>query len=341
MSEVGIPVGYLFKVFDWDFFIVVKYSKEVIKMALTLVESAKIALGRDEVLKATIMELYASNSDILQYLPFTNIAGNALVFNREKTLPNIGFRGVNEAYTEGTGEVENVTEALAIAGGDIDVDKFLVDTGSGDQRAVQEGLKIKALSLSMTKEIIKGDTITTPKGFDGLQVRTTGDQLIANSTAASGAALSLVKLDELIDAVEQPNYLIMNKALRRRITAAARTSTVGGYVTYDVDNFGVRVTKYNDLPILIADKDNTDTDILPFTEAAVSGSSVCSSIYCVSFNETGVVGLQNAEMMVRDLGELETKPVYRTRVEWYITLAMLRPRSAARLYCIQNATAGA
>lgn len=308
-------------------------------MALTLVESAKIALGRDEVLKATIMELYASNSDILQYMPFTNISGNALAFNREKTLPTIGFRGVNEGYTEGTGEVDNITESLSIAGGDVDVDKFLVDTGGPDQRAVQEALKIKALSLSMTKEIIKGDVTSTPKGFDGFQVRCTGSQLISNSTAASGAGLSLAKLDEVIDAVEQATHIVLNKALRRRITQAARTSTVGGYVTYDVDNFGVRVTKYNDLPLLIADKDNTDTDILPFSETAASGSSVTSSLYVVSFNETGVVGLQNAEMSVRDLGELETKPVYRTRIEWYVAMAIMRPRALARLRYIQDAAA--
>lgn len=312
-------------------------------MALTLVESAKIALGRDEVLKATIMELYASSSDLLQYMPFSNIQGNALAFNREKTLPTIGFRGINEAYTEGTGEVENVKEALSIAGGDVDVDKFLVDTGGPDQRATQEALKIKALSLSMTKEIVKGDITSTPKGFDGFQIRcgTSGDQLINNSSAASGAGLSLAKLDEVIDAVEQATHLVMNKGIRRRITQAARTSTVGGYVTYDVDNFGVRVTKYNDLPILIVDKDNTDTAILPFTEAAASGSSVTSSLYVVSFNDTGVVGLQNSEMDVRDLGELETKPVFRTRIEWYMTLAVFRPRAIARLRYIQDAAATA
>jgi len=310
-------------------------------MALTLIESAKLALGRDEVLKATVMELYAKSSDILMTMPFEDIAGNALAFNREKTLPNIGFRGVNEGYTEGTGEVENITEALAIAGGDIDVDKFLVDTGGAGQRASQEGMKIKALSLSLTKEVLKGDVTTTPKGFDGLQVRCTGDQLIANSTAASGAALSLTKLDELIDAVEDPTNLIMNKAMRRKLSQAARTSTVGGYITYDLDAFGRRVTKYNDLPILIADKDNTNTDILPFTEAAASGSSVTTSIYCLSFAENGVMGLQNQEMQVRDLGEQESKPVYRTRVEWYITLAILRPRASARLRYIQNATATA
>ena len=217
-------------------------------MALTLIEAAKIAMGRDEALKATIMELYAKNSDIMMALPFENISGNALTFNREKTLPTIGFRAVNEAYTEGTGEVDNITESLAIAGGDLDVDKFLVDTGGTDQRGIQEGLKIKALALSMTREMIKGDVTSTPKGIDGLQVRCTGDNVISNSTAASGAALSLIKLDQLIDAVEDPTALIMNKTMRRRLTQAARSTSVGGYITYTLDAFGRRIAQYNDLP---------------------------------------------------------------------------------------------
>ena len=41
------------------------------------------------------------------------------------------------------------------------------------------------------------------------------------------SVFSIVKLDEAIDAVESPTHLIMTKAMRRIITAAARTSTVG------------------------------------------------------------------------------------------------------------------
>ena len=306
-------------------------------MGLTLIESAKIALGRDEVLKATVMELFAKNSDLMANLPFENITGNALKFDREKMLPGVAFRGVNEAYTESTGEVEKIIESLAIAGGDLDVDVFLVKTGGANQRAIQEQLKIKALSLNLTKQFIKGDVDTDPKGFDGLQVRCTGDQLINSSaTAGSTAALSLAKLDEVIDAVDEPTHLIMNKTMRRRLSSAARVSTVGGYITYDLDAFGRRVTRYNDIPILIADKDEDNQEILAFTESGSGDGTEMTSIYCVSFAENGVLGLQNAEMDVRDLGEQQSKPVYRTRVEWYITLVILRPLAAARLYGLPN-----
>jgi hypothetical protein len=307
-------------------------------MALNLVESSKIALGRDEVLKASLMELYARSSEFVAVLPFETISGNALSFNREKTLPGAGFRGINEGYTESTGTVERVTESLAIAGGDLDVDKFLIDTAGADQRSIQEALKVKALSLSLGKTFVKGDVNSDAKSFNGLQVRLTGDNLLAAGSTGGGDALSLKKLDELIDSVEDPNYLIMNKTMRRLMTAAARDTTVGGFITYTIDAFGRQVTKYNDIPIITLDKDETNADILPFTEVCPgAGGNTGVSIYCVSMGSDGVVGLQNGEMNIRDMGELEAKPVFRTRIEWYVSLALMRPRCATRLWGVKNA----
>ena len=250
-------------------------------MALTLVEASKLYAG--DPLRSAIIELYARNSDILRVLPFENIQGNAYRYNREETLPGVGFRGVNEAYLESTGILNPITEPLVIAGGDLGVDKFIIDTMGDNQRSVHEAMKVKALALKWTQTFIKGDQASEPRSFDGLQVRCTGNQLISAGNTANGTPLSLAKLDELIDAVDDPQYLIMNKTMARRLSAAARTYTVGGFITYDLDAFGRRVTRYNDLPILIADKDNEGNDILPFTEAADSGTSTATSIYCVSF----------------------------------------------------------
>jgi len=298
-------------------------------MALTLVEASKLYAG--DPLRSAIIELYARSSDILQVLPFDDIQGNAYRYNREQTLPGIGFRGVNEAYTESTGILNPITEPLVIAGGDLDVDKFILDTMGENQRSVHEAMKVKALALKWTETFIKGDQATEPREFDGLQVRCTGNQLISAGATAGGAALSLAMLDKLIDQVNDPQYLIMNKTMRRRLSAAARLTTVGGYITYTLDAFGRQVTRYNDLPILIADEDNEGNQILPFTEAASSGGSTACSIYCVSFGEGKLTGLQNGGIDVRDLGEIQTKPCMRTRVEWYNGIAVFHGKSAARL----------
>lgn len=297
-------------------------------MALTLLEAAKLSTG--DVYKAGVLKKYAETSDILRVLPFESINGNSLKYNVEETLPGIGFRGVNGSYTESTGIINPKVESLTIAGGDLDVDKFIIDTMGADQRSVQEAMKIKALALSWTKTFIKGDSETDPTTFDGLQKRLQGDALIANHSA--GAGLSLAKLDEAIDAVDGATHILMSKAMRRRLTVASRTSGVAGNISYSIDEFGRQVTMYNDLPILIVDKDNENTDILGFTE-----TSSTTSIYVVAFGEGQTNGLQNGGMDVRDIGELQSKPALRTRIEWYSGFGVFAPRSAARLKNITDA----
>ena len=295
-------------------------------MALTLLEAAKLNSG--DVYKAGVLTKFAETSDVLRVLPFESINGNSLRYNIEETLPGIGFRGVNESFTESTGIINPKVESLVIAGGDLDVDKFIVDTMGAEQRAGQEAMKVKALALAWTRTFIKGDSEEDPREFDGLQKRLTGDAVVDNG----GGGLSLAKLDEAIDNVDGATHLIMSKAMRRKLTVAARTSSVGGNISYTKDEFGRQITKYNDIPILIVDKDNENNEILGFTEPGET-----TSIYVVAFGEGMVSGLQNGEMDVRDLGELETKPALRTRVEWYNGMGVFAPKSACRLRNIADA----
>lgn len=303
-------------------------------MALTLLEAAKLETGN--AIRQSIIEIYAGSSDILTALPFTGIAGNALKYNRESSLPGVGFRGVNESYTPSTGILNPVSEALVIAGGDLDVDKFIVDTMGANQRAVHEAMKVRALGLAWTSKFFKGDSGSDPREFDGLQVRVTGSQKIAAGATANGTALSLSKLDEAIDQTLNPTHLAMSKAMARKFAAASRNTSIAGYISFDIGAFGQRVMSYNGLPILTVDLDNAGSSILPFTEAASSGTATATSIYVLSMGDGALVGLENGGIDVRDLGELETAPVYRTRVEWYNGLAIFNGRSVTRLWSIAD-----
>lgn len=304
-------------------------------MALTLIEAAKMETG--DVIRSAVIELYAGSSDVLRVLPFEDIAGNALRYNREGNLPGVGFRGVNEAYTASTGVLNPITEPLVIAGGDLDVDNFILKTMGMGIRARHEAMKVRALALAWTRKFIKGDQATDPREFDGLQTRVVGGQLIAAGATANGTALSLGKLDEAIDQTLNPTHLVMNKAMARRLTVAARTASVGGNITWDKDEFGNRVMAYNGLPILTVDLDGEGSAILPFTEAATSGTATATSIYAISLGADGVTGIQNGGMDVRDLGELQTAPVWRTRVEWFTGMAVFNGRAATRLWSIADA----
>lgn len=303
--------------------------------AMTLVEAAKLESGN--MFKQGIIELYAGSSSILTSMPFMNIQGNAITYNREGSLPGIGFRGVNETYTPSNGVINPLTESLTIAGGEIDVDRFMVRTMGPSIRSTHEAMKIRALGLAWTRKFIKGSSASDPREFDGLQTRVTGNQLIAAGSTANGTALSLAKLDEAIDQTLNPTALIMNKAMRRRLTAAARNTSVGGFVTYTTDVFGRQIAMYNDLPILEVDLDNEQNAILGFNEAATSGTATATSIYIVSMGEDSLVGLQNGGIDAQDLGELQSAPLYRTRIEWYSGLAVFNGRAVTRLWSIADA----
>lgn len=306
-------------------------------MALTIIEAAKLNPG--DVIRSAIVDMYAANSDILRVLPFQNIPGNAWKYNREEALPGVGFRGVNEPFAEGVGVLNPIVESLAIAGGDLDVDKFIIDTMGSDQRSTHEAMKVKALAHRWSLAFIKGDSSADPREFDGLQRRIPvgSSQLIDAGTTSGGDVLSLYKLDQLISQVDSPTHIIANKTIPLRLTQAARNTSVGGYITYDQDEFGRRSMQYAGLPILVVDVDNANAQILPYTEANPGGGAAAStSIYVVSLGDGALMGLQHGGVDVRDLGELETKPVFRTRVEWFTGIALLNGRAIARLRGIKE-----
>lgn len=302
---------------------------------LTLIEAAKLETGNT--IRRSIIELYAGSSDILMVLPFTPIQGNALKYTREETLPGVGFRGVNGSYTASTGILNPLTENLVIAGGELDVDTFIVQTMGAGQRAVQDAMKVRSLSGAWTRTFIKGDQLSNPLEFDGLQTRITGNQKIAAGATANGTPLSLAKLDEGIDQTVNPTHILMNKAMRRRMTAAARDTSIGGFISYDKDAFGRTITKYNDLPILTVDLDNEQNAILPFTEAATSGTATATSVYVMSLGDGMLTGIENGGMNVQNLGLLQAEPKYRTRVEWFNGLCCMHGRAATRLWSISDA----
>lgn len=310
-------------------------------MSLNLIESAKLAAQNGEVKRAGVIATFARTSQWLAAMPTVNIAGSAYAYNQEGILPGIAFRGIGEAYTASEGIINPFTEALKIAGGDLDVDVALVRMHGANVRATHEQMKAKALAATLSTALIKGDSSANPRSFEGFQRRIslTGSQLINAGSTNGGDPLSLQKLDELIDTVAGPNkVLMMNKTMARRLSAAARSASVGGYITFEPNQFGQRVMFYNGVPIVVEYPDNDGTEALAFDEVGSGGATAtATSIYCAALAPGYVWLAQNGEMQVRDLGELDDSPVFRTRVEWLVTPVVEHPRAIARLRGISNA----
>jgi hypothetical protein len=290
-------------------------------MALTLAESAKLSL---DMLQRGVIETIIEDSPVLDFLPFITVEGNSFKYNQENTLGGASFFAVNAVWTEGTATFTQKTSNLAILGGDADVDNFIQRSRSNiqDQRAIQTQLKAKSVARKWEDTVIVGDVAVDANSFDGLRVLAVAAQEI--TMGVNGGALTLAKLDELIDLVKggKPQILLMSRRSRRKLKALLTASA--HYVESGTTAFGRQVMFYDGIPVLISDfQPDTETE---GTETAAS------SIYAIQFSESdGLVGIQNGGIEAVDVGQLETKDAQRVRIRWYVSLALLRDSALARL----------
>jgi len=287
-------------------------------MALTLLEAQKHAASPAEL--AVVTELAAG--PLLSSLPFRNIEGNGLFWKREESLPDVGFRNYNAALAESYGEVSSQSESLKLFGGDIKVDRAIVDLEGNEAKAYQIQSRVRAMRLAWEGLFINGDSDQSPSEFDGLaaRIKTGSSQYFANGSGA----LSLDKLDEAIDSVDAQGgqrYLVMSKSGRRALSKLARANN---QIDIGRDEFGYQQMSYMGLPVLELDRDHQNTAILDGTPSA-------QDAYVVAFGNELLTGIQNGGVNVRELGESHSQPQLITRVEWYCGLALVNGRAAARL----------
>jgi hypothetical protein len=299
-------------------------------MGLTILEAAKTETDPQRV--AVIREL--AESELISIMPFRNVQGG-LDYAVEAELPAVGFRGYNETYDESYGVINPQYERLKFFGGDIDVDIQRIKNYGPQAKAEQIQMKVRSLRLTFEEQVINGDESVDVRAFDGLKTRIN----VGSSQAVNvNGALSLTALDELIDAVDGDNkILLMNKKMRRRLSAASRNTTIGGFMSYEQDAFGRRVTMYNDARIVVTDTNAQNVQIQGFTETSSS-----TSIYCVAFGDLQATGIQGPAangygIDIKEFGEISEAPVDRTRIDWSIGMAIMNGRSAARAYGITDA----
>jgi hypothetical protein len=290
-------------------------------MALTLAEAAKLS---NDVLLAGVVETIIKDSPILQRLPFIEIVGNGLTYNREETAPSAGFFDVGDTWTESTPTFTQQTVTLKIMGGDADIDNFLLATRSNiqDLETAVVQLKAKAVRQLFEQTFITGDAGADPKSFDGLDVLNDPSQEL--TMGANGGSLTLDKLDELVDTVKggKPDMLLMSRRSRRILTKLARNS--GSLLETDRDEFGQMLQFYDGIPIGVSDY---------ISDAQTVGTSNdCSTVYALQMGEGGLAGLTApGSLQVERVGSLETKDATRTRIKWYASLALFNALKLARL----------
>ncbi len=297
-------------------------------MALTLTEAAKLS---NDVLLQGVIETIVKDSPVLQKMPFIEIVGNGLTYNRENALPTVAFYDVGDTWVESAPTFTQLTAVLKILGGDADVDNYVKATRQNiqDIEAAVIELKAKATRHKFEDTFIYGTTTTfggvsgDAKSFDGIRklidVSQAGAQVV--TMGGTGATLTLAKIDELIDTIRggKPDLLLMSRRSRRKIAALVRAS--GAYMETTKGEFGEFIELYNGVPIGVSDFIK-DTHTLVAGYETDDDGGACSIIFALAFGEGAVCGITGPNSLtVETIGSLETKDATRTRIKWYCAIA--------------------
>jgi len=321
-------------------------------MALTLADLSKI---ETDTLRKGVVDIFLMESSVMELCPWETINQLATTIAIYQAMPDVGFRNVNEAFAESTGTYSQKVESIYLMGGDLDVDIAIARAANtiADARADQEKLQLKAIAYKFNDKFINGDPTAAPKEFKGLQKRV-ADVVAAGYTSQSidtggtaGAARDagilydtgnrhnfLNKLDQLLYSIKghKPDFLLMNQKCLLALRSLLRQEKL---LDTTRDMFDRVVDVYQGARLLdIGLKADQSSEIITNTEDPDNKytSDVSTSIYAVRFSVGEYLwGIQQYPLEARDLGELQAKPVYRTRVDWHIGLAHVDPRSIARL----------
>jgi len=336
-------------------------------MALLLAEAKLLSNNQ---LELGVIEEIVDKEDLFAILPFTGINGKAYVYNRELTLSEADFLDVSGTVNEGAATFSEVVTTLRILIGDVDVDKFMdgVLSDTNSQKAVQIAAKAKGLLRKFRRTLAIGDSSVTSQEFDGLArialditfglgrmggvtsaAASAGEDLTrtiyadgtkpvtatpAPTTGTAGAALTLAMLDKLLDAVPNgADAIFMPRSVIRAFRGLVRAAGGNTASEFMLPEFGKAMLTHNGVPILA-------NDFIPVNETHGTSTANTTSAYAVRLNESdglhGIYGGGTAGVVVEDIGTVQTKDSSRTRLKWYVGLALKSTLSLARLKGLTN-----
>lgn len=267
---------------------------------------------------------------------------------------------ISTAYGEATPQFDPIQEAPYKLGQDIDTpleyDRGL-DGQFEDLRALGTEAALKAIAYEVNEAFINGPAINADGSSNanavvGIRQRITdttletgaGDALVGTSTLFGPTSSNANKhqvLDNLNTAIyyvdgHQPDWAFGNDSLLLALESALRQL---GLFDQNRDQYDRFVYRYRNVEMydigLAADQ---TTRIIPNTES-LGGNTDNTSVY---FGKNGVGthfwAWEAFPLDVRDLGELQASPNYRTRVDWMFGFVNAHYKALARVRGIRATT---
>ena len=226
-------------------------------MAVQTLEEIK--KGMSDKVFGQIVDIFLRESAILQMLPFDDCVsasggGSTMKYKYlRKVLPATAqFRKLNGTYTPSTATKQEYEAALAIMGGEVQMDRVLQKvSGKFDNLAYQIEEHIKAVVSLFHHTLINGDAVTTAATnepqFEGLDSMLAGTTTEYNATKAidlSNITNLKNNADEFYEALTllvkatDADALLLNTDMITKIQTVAR---ILGYKTETEEAFGKKV----------------------------------------------------------------------------------------------------
>jgi len=261
----------------------------------SLAEAQKLVQSR--LLAGVIQEVY-EQGQLASALPVFQIDSESLKYNRQVAPGDAAFYDIGQPIPWGSQQTyEEVSVNLKRCIKQDPVDHFMQLTYKNPNDYVSQAISELRLSCSRTmeNEFVYGPTT---KGFDGLQALVDSDMQLSMSASlnTTGLALSLAKLDQLIDLIKggannRPDLLLMREEIYRRIGQSVRGTQILHRQEGDaVSNVATEIKSYNGIPMM-------KSDFLTQTEAIASGlysaktGGLTSTIFAIRFGQIPDGGL--------------------------------------------------
>jgi len=298
--------------------------------------------------EGVIIRMFTQESQIFKTMPFKKIPGRYYDYARETSLPGgTKFRAPNTQWTSSNGIHTPYREHLKILGGTVDADPYITTTdpnGPTELKRRHTKLKIQDLMNDFDRSIVEGSELSDPNEIVGWRSRCTASGQLITPTAPG--ALTLRLMNQLIDAVKGDagqKVIYLNPTMRLKLWDLIDAASTGSryVITKEEGMFGSFIERYAGVQLAVMRTEGDGTSLLGFDET-VGGTTTCTSLYCVRYDEDdGVVGIYNhggagKMLMVEETPRVNGQPLSRLLFEGYYGQAVHQPRALARLTGITN-----
>lgn len=315
-------------------------------MAVTLNDWFK--QSKDPTAKGFIADLLRA-SDLMRVVPFKAVPGLQVSGQRWQTLPDVAFRKIGGGYTEGTGNVEEIQETMAIMGGDVKIDRVLKLASNVIENPLETQMKMKAQSIAFkfVDTFVNGDQGVDADSFEGIKKRVSNAPgRMTIDLASSGDALKVLNSSttehQFVDAlhkamkyVDGATHILGNETSYLGLGQVARRLNLYQVIT---DALEKKWETFDGVPMVdVGLKKDKSTEIITDTEDPGDGGNDGSSLYVVRMDTDDGLHAINLEGTTPDPydplsgGEMEAGPQMLRRIDWVLGLFNLSQYSICRI----------